>query len=99
MEPLVRKLSLPFAVAEAATLHAARRRITPDAGRALEKLGHAIEYLTDEMVHRRDALSPGAPDMQAVQILMALNRSIYDECPLRASFVDRCRNFLHRLVG
>lgn len=99
MESVVRKMSLPFALPAATPLRPVRRRITPESGRALEKLGHAIEYLTDEMVHRNDALTARAPDMQAVQILMALNRSIYNECPLRASLLDRCRDLLHRLVS
>jgi len=34
------------------------RRITPEAGHALEILGHAIEYLTDELVHCGGELSP-----------------------------------------
>jgi len=33
-------------------LRTRQRQITPQAGRALEILGHAIEYLTDEFVHR-----------------------------------------------
>ena len=28
-----------------------KRRISPEAGHALELLGHAIEYLTDELVY------------------------------------------------
>ena len=36
-----------------------RRRISPQAGHALEILGHAIEYLTDEFVTQAE-LSPRA---------------------------------------
>ena len=57
-----------------------RRSISPQAGHALEKLGHAIEYLTDEFVHRSGSLSASDPDLQAVQLLMALNRQVYFEC-------------------
>jgi hypothetical protein len=32
------------------------RRISPEAGRALEILGHAIEYLIDEYVHETKRL-------------------------------------------
>jgi len=41
-----------------------RRRITPRAGHALEILGHAIEYLTDEFVHRQSNFSPEAPSLR-----------------------------------
>ena len=63
----------------------ARRRITPEAGHALEKLGHAIEYLADEYVHAAgSAATFSATDSQveAMQILMAANRQVYYECPL-----------------
>lgn len=47
------------------------------AGRALEILGHAIEYLADEYV--RDDSPPSAKKgmLEAIQILMTLNREIY----------------------
>ncbi len=58
-----------------------RRRINPNAGRALEILGHAIEYLTDEYVHC-GGLPPYCNDqLETVQLLMALNREIYFDCP------------------
>jgi len=72
-----------------------RRRITPQAGRALEILGHAIEYLTDEFVHEDRAISARDGQLQAVQMLMALNRQIYFECPEAPSLGERCRAFLH----
>jgi hypothetical protein len=58
-----------------------RRRISPDAGRALEILGHAIEYLTDEFVHAGGPLSASDSHLEAVQLLMAVNRQIYFACP------------------
>lgn len=72
-----------------------RRRITPQAGHALEILGHAIEYLTDEFVHEGGSLSAEDDRLKAVQLLMALNRQIYFECPEVPSFGDRCRSILH----
>lgn len=71
-----------------------RRRITPEAGHALEILGHAIEYLTDEFVHEGGTLSANDSRLMAVQLLMALNREVYFECPEAPSFADRCRSFL-----
>ena len=72
-----------------------RRRISPEAGRALEILGHAIEYLTDEFVHEGLAFSAKNEQLEAVQLLMALNRQIYYECPEVPSFSERCRALLH----
>lgn len=72
-----------------------RRRITPTAGRALEILGHAIEYLTDEFVHRGFDPSTNSAELEAVQLLMALNRQVYFECPVVPTFAERCRALLH----
>jgi hypothetical protein len=72
-----------------------RRHITPRAGRALEHLAHAIEYLTDEFVHQGLAYSAKNEQLEAVQMLMALNRQVYFECPEAPSFGQRCRALLH----
>jgi hypothetical protein len=72
-----------------------RRRITPQAGRALEILAHSIEYLTDEFMHEDRALSAKNEQLQAVQMLMALNRQVYFECPELPTFGERCRALLH----
>jgi hypothetical protein len=72
-----------------------RRRTTHEAGRALEILSHAIEYLTDEFVYEDSALSPRNAQLQAVQILMALNRRVYFECPEMPTFATRFRTLLH----
>lgn len=74
---------------------AVRRRITPEAGRALEILAHAIEYLADESVHERPCISDRIGQLQAVQLLMDLNRQIYLECPEMPTFGERCRKLLH----
>ncbi|MDR3723795.1 MAG: hypothetical protein P4K83_04825 [Terracidiphilus sp.] len=58
-----------------------RRRIDRKSGQALEILGHAIEYLTDEFVHDGGFLSSDKGQLEAVQLLMAVNREIYFECP------------------
>src|ERR1035437_5403465 len=72
-----------------------RRLITPEAGHALEILGHAVEYLTDEFVYEDGALSARNAQLQAVQILMALNRQVYFACPEVPTFAERCRSLLH----
>jgi hypothetical protein len=71
-----------------------RRRITPRAGHALEKLGHAIEYLTDEFLYENTAFSASSSQLEAVQLLMALNRAVYYECPEVPSFGERWRSIL-----
>jgi hypothetical protein len=73
-----------------------RRRIDPASGRALEILGHAIEYLTDELIQQRGIVSANDPQVEAVQILMALNRQVYFACPEVLTFGDRCRSLLRR---
>jgi hypothetical protein len=72
-----------------------RRRISHEAGRALEILGHAIEYLADEYVYEGSSLSANDPQLKAVQVLMALNRQIYFACPEVPTFGERWRSFLH----
>jgi hypothetical protein len=57
-----------------------RRRTTPEAGFALEVLGHAIEYLADEYVHEGGMLSSverADPRVEALRVLMAANREVY----------------------
>ena len=72
-----------------------RRRITPQAGHALEILGHAIEYLTDEFVHSGGELSPSNGELAAVQLLMERNRQVYYECPEVVTMSERLRSMLH----
>lgn len=72
-----------------------RRSISPEAGHALEILGHAIEYLTDEFVHEGGSFSANNAQLQAVQMLMAVNRQIYFECPEVPPFSRRILAILH----
>ncbi len=72
-----------------------RRRISPEAGHALEILGHAIEYLTDEFVHAGGWFSAHDGQVDAVQLLMAANRQIYFSCPEVPSLGERWRSLLH----
>lgn len=77
-------------------IRAARRRsISPQAGRALEILGHAIDYLTDEYVHAGGTFSMRDAQLQAIQLLMAVNRQIYFECPEVPTLAERCHSLLH----
>ena len=74
---------------------ARRRRISSEAGHALETLGHAIEYLSDEFVHGGGSLTAHDGQVEAVQLLMGINRQIYFECPIVPSLGERCRALLH----
>ena len=67
-----------------------RRRLSPEGGRALEILGHAIEYLADEYANDltdKGPLGSADPRVAAIQILKGLNRAIYysatEKQPLR----------------
>ena len=91
-------VSLPVMapVATATEVRAHRwRRISPQAGRALEILGHAIEYLTDEYVQEGGLFSAHDPRLEAIQLLMARNRQVYFECPELPPFGERVRAWLH----
>lgn len=72
----------------------ARRRIDPKSGHALEILGHAIEYLTDEHIHGGGPLSASDGRIQAIQLLMKINREIYYQCPEVPNLLDRCLSIL-----
>ncbi len=72
------------------------RVISPQAGRSLEILGHAIEYLVDEYVNAGGAFCPDDPEFEAIQILMAANRAVYYACPPRTTFFERVERLLGR---
>jgi hypothetical protein len=68
-----------------------RRLINWQAGRALEILSHAIEYLTDEYIHDAKQVAAHDPQMEAIQLLMAINREVYFECPVVPTFKEMLR--------
>lgn len=72
-----------------------RRRISPEAGRALEILGHAIEYLTDEFLSSGGDFASHVGEIEAVQMLMAQNRRIYFDCPVVPTLRERLLGVLH----
>jgi hypothetical protein len=89
-------VSAPIPVSPANQGRARRRRISPQAGRALEILGHSIEYLTDEFVHAGGSLTAHNAQLEAVQLLMAVNRQVYFACPEVPSLSERWRAMVHQ---
>jgi hypothetical protein len=76
---------------------AIRRRIPPLNGRALEILGHAIEYLADEYaftVEQMGQIESDDPRVEAIQLLMALNRQVYYSCPEVEPLLKRLAGWL-----
>jgi len=71
-----------------------RRRVDYNSGRALEILGHAIDYLTDEYIFEGGKVFADDPRFQAVQLLMALNRQIYFARPVVPTLSERLFSFL-----
>ena len=70
-----------------------KRRISPQAGHALEILGHAIGYLTDELVYQGGPLSAHNGQLEAIGLLMARNRTIYFSCPETPGLGEQLRTF------
>jgi hypothetical protein len=75
-----------------------KRRIDRESGRALEILAHAIEYLADEYVYHGGQLKGSDSEVQAMQLLMAANRSIYAACPVIPTLEERCTALFKRML-
>jgi hypothetical protein len=71
-----------------------RRSFSPESGRALEMLGHAIEYLSDEYIYEGGQFRLSDPRMQATLMLMERSREIYFACPEIPSMGERLRRWL-----
>ncbi len=74
---------------------AGRRKITPEAGRGLEKLGHALDYLTDEFVV--NGCSPSEHGaLEAIQLLASLRKQVYFACGVEPTMRERVHSLLRR---
>jgi hypothetical protein len=73
-----------------------RRRPTPQQGRALELLGHALEYLVDSRLYLTES---DVSDNLAVQTLMRLNREVFAECAEVVPIGRRLRLRLRSWMG
>jgi len=74
------------------------RRPSQQQGRALELLGHAIEYLIDSELGGPfgEGLSKPSPTLEAVQILIRANREIFAACPVRLTLTQKIRHSFSR---
>ena len=75
------------------------RAVSREAGRAIEMLGHAIEYLSDEFA--LECMETGAkgsarvhPIVAAIELMKQRNREIYMSCPEVPTFGERLRAML-----
>jgi hypothetical protein len=68
-----------------------RRRISPQAARALQTLGNAVEYLSDEFVNNGESYSANNSQLAAMRLLMDLNRQVFVECPELPTLSERFR--------
>ena len=71
------------------------RHISFKAARALEILGHAIEYLSDASCRDVSSGQENHAHLEPLQILMSLNHKIYFACPPARPLRERLRSFLH----
>ena len=72
-----------------------RRRGNAAQGRALETLGHAIEYLTDSRIHLVRKHADNARQLaegDAASILMQASSAVFLSCPQVVSLWDRLRS-------
>jgi hypothetical protein len=58
-----------------------RKMVAGKSKRALRILAGAIEYTANEFLREAAPPGPGNGRFEAVQLLMALNRKVYSECP------------------
>jgi hypothetical protein len=92
----VESLVVPEGLATYRVLGRQKRRISPEAGRALEILGHAIEYLVDEFLFEFEdvPIEWRSGRIQSIQLLVSVNRQIYFECPTVPTIKERFHGFL-----
>lgn len=82
-----------FAPVPNRSLARVRRRGSVDQGRALESLGHAVEYLVDSRLFQTGDVNQRS-EQEAVQILMRMSRAVFAECPEVISIQTRLRRWL-----
>jgi hypothetical protein len=75
-----------------------RRRGSVAQGRALEMLGHSVEYLVDSRLFQAGDHNQRA-EQEAVQILMRLSRAVFAECPEVVSLRKRLGRWIAERIA
>jgi len=75
-----------------------QRRGSRAQGRALEAIGHAVEYLVDSRLFEVGSHNQRS-EQEAVQILMRLSRAVFVECPEVVSLRKRVKRWLVEVVA
>lgn len=75
-----------------------QRKTSYDAGRGLEILGHAIEYVIDESILNDKDSSYRHAQREAVELMMALDREIHSGCPIIPPFRERLLWWSRRII-
>ena len=73
-----------------------RRRPTREQGLALEKLGHAIEYLM--YMNASSGFERGAPRFEAYRILSDASKLVFEQCAPVVSLPERLRNYFAHML-
>jgi hypothetical protein len=76
--------------------------MSPEQGRAVEMLGHAIDYLCDEFAleclrARVHEIVGMHPQIEAIQMLKERNRQIYLSCPEVPTLRERSQEWRRKL--
>jgi hypothetical protein len=91
---------MPRSLAENSKARNLRRILTREQGRALETIGHAVDYLNDYYLYEGDEdelINIGGSSSQAMEILIAARGQILQSAPIREPRMHRLWNALfHR---
>ena len=90
---------IPIALADKPARQNLRRIMTREQGRALEMIGHAVDYLNDCYLHEGDEdeiINVGGSSTEALQILISLRWQILQSLPLEEPRMHRLWNALFR---
>jgi hypothetical protein len=93
---------MPPSLAESSKARNLRRVLTREQGRALETIGHAVDYLNDCYLYEGDEhelINIGGSCSQAMEILVAARGRILQAAPLQEPRMHRFWKFLFRRNG
>ncbi len=72
-----------------------RRRPAPVQGYALSTLAHAIEYLIDSRIREGGTT---ADENEAIRLMMACSRAVFDECALHKPISQRVSQWISQRI-